>query len=155
MVLYSLAAGGVSIASLFMAGIVPGVIMLIALMITAYIIARKRGYQKAEPVPKAEIGGVLLHGILSLSPAVIILGGILSGWFTATESGALACLYSFILAFGFYREAPLRSIVEDLDPNFENSFNGFFLNCCFCCLRLDFSLFTSTSDGNRFVLKYF
>ena len=56
LVLYSLAAGGVSIASLFMAGIVPGVIMLIALCITGYIIARKRGYEKAAPVPKSQIG---------------------------------------------------------------------------------------------------
>ncbi|QGQ45207.1 TRAP transporter large permease [Metabacillus sediminilitoris] len=127
LVLYSLAAGGVSIASLFMAGIVPGVIMLISLMITAYIIARKRGYQKAEPVPKAEIGGILLHGILSLSPAVIILGGILSGWFTATESGALACLYSFILAFGIYREAPLKSIGKILIRTMKTVAMVFFL----------------------------
>ncbi len=110
LVLYSLAAGGVSIASLFLAGIVPGLIMLTALCITGYIIARKRGYEKAAPIPKSQIGSTLIHGLLSLSPAVIILGGIMSGVFTATESGALACLYSFILAFVFYREVPFSSI---------------------------------------------
>lgn len=127
LVLYSLAAGGVSIASLFMAGIVPGVIMLTALCITGYIIARKRGYEKADPVPKSLIGKTIIHGALSLSPAVIILGGIMSGIFTATESGALACLYSFILAFVIYREAPLSSIWTILKRTLKTVSMVFFL----------------------------
>jgi TRAP-type C4-dicarboxylate transport system permease large subunit len=108
LVLYSLAAGGVSIASLFMAGVVPG-------------------YGKADPVPKSQIGGILLHGLLSLSPAIIILGGIMSGWFTATESGALACLYSFILAFVIYREAPISSIWKILTRTMRTVSMVFFL----------------------------
>ncbi|MFJ7976897.1 TRAP transporter large permease [Peribacillus sp. JNUCC 23] len=127
LVLYSLAAGGVSIASLFMAGIVPGGIMLIALMITAYIIARKRGYEKSDLIPRSQWAGILLHGFLSLSPAVIILGGIMSGWFTATESGALACLYSFILAFVVYREAPMSSIWNILKRTLKTVSMVFFL----------------------------
>ncbi len=127
LVLYSLAAGGVSIASLFMAGIVPGAIMLIALMITAYIIARKRGYEKSDLIPRSQWTGILLHGFLSLSPAVIILGGIMSGWFTATESGALACLYSFILAFVVYREAPMSSIWNILKRTLKTVSMVFFL----------------------------
>lgn len=127
LVLYSLAAGGVSIASLFMAGIVPGAIMLIALMITAYIIARKRGYEKSDLIPRSQWAGILLHGFLSLSPAVIILGGIMSGWFTATESGALACLYSFILAFVVYREAPMSSILNILKRTLKTVSMVFFL----------------------------
>ncbi|MEH7235730.1 TRAP transporter large permease [Bacillus sp. JJ1562] len=127
LVLYSLAAGGVSIASLFMAGIVPGIMMLTALCITGYIIAVKRGYKKAEPIPRNQIGGTILHGILSLSPAVIILGGILSGIFTATESGALACLYSFILAFVVYRDAPFSSIWPILKRTLKTVSMVFFL----------------------------
>lgn len=127
LVLYSLAAGGVSIASLFMAGIVPGVIMLTALCITGYIIARKRGYKKADPIPRSLIWKTIIHGVLSLSPAVIILGGIMSGIFTATESGALACLYSFILAFFIYREAPLSSIWSILKRTLKTVSMVFFL----------------------------
>lgn len=107
LVLYSIVAGGLSIKSLFLGGIVPGFLLLGSLMTVAYIMAVKRGYPASEPVPRNEVPGIVLHGLLSLSPAFIILGGIISGVFTATESGALAVLYSFILAFGVYREVPL------------------------------------------------
>ncbi|KYZ76590.1 hypothetical protein AXX12_09170 [Anaerosporomusa subterranea] len=109
LVLYSIVAGGLSIKSLFLGGIVPGFILLATLMTVAYFMAIKRGYPPSDPVPKAEWGGIILHGIVSLSPAFVILGGIISGIFTATESGALAVMYSFILAFLVYRDAPLSS----------------------------------------------
>jgi len=107
MIIYAVAAGGVSISSLFLAGVVPCLIMLVALMATSYIIARKRGYPKGEPVKLKEVPKILLDGILSLMTGVIILGGIFSGWFTATESGAIACVYAFILTFFWYRDLPL------------------------------------------------
>lgn len=107
LVLYSIVAGGLSIKSLFLAGIVPGFILLGSLMIVAYWMAVKRGYPASDPVPRSEVPGIIFHGLLSISPAFIILGGIISGVFTATESGALAVVYSFILAFGVYREVPL------------------------------------------------
>lgn len=107
LVLYSIVAGGLSIKSLFLAGIVPGFILLGSLMIVAYIMAVKRGYPTSDPVPRSEVPGIVFHGLLSISPAFIILGGIISGVFTATESGALAVVYSFILAFGVYREVPI------------------------------------------------
>lgn len=110
MILYALAAGGVSISSLFMAGIVPAFVLLCGLMITAYIIARKRGYEKGEPVPLRKAPKIILDGLLSLMTGVIILGGIFSGKFTATESGAIACVYAFILVFFVYREIPLSQI---------------------------------------------
>ncbi len=127
LVLYSLAAGGISVASLFLAGIIPGLIMLISLMITGYIIAVKRGYAKGEPVERKEIPGILLHGFLSFTPAIIILGGIVSGWFTATESGALATLYSFILAFLIYREVPVSRMWMILKRTFRTVSMVFFL----------------------------
>lgn len=127
LVLYSIVAGGISIKALFLAGIVPGFILLGSLMTVAYIMARKRGYEPAEPVPKEQRAGIILHGLLSLSPAVIILGGILSGWFTASESGALAALYAFILAFGFYREVPLKNMVNVLKRTFRIVLMVYFL----------------------------
>ena len=108
MILYSLAAGGaVAIPALFMGGIVPCLILLAALMITSYVIARKRGYASGETIPRAEIPRVLLDGVLVMMTGVIILGGIFTGWFTATEAGAIACAYAFILTFIVYRDVPL------------------------------------------------
>lgn len=107
LVLYSIVAGGLSIKSLFLGGVVPGFMLLGSLMTVAYLMAIKRGYPASEPIDRREVPGIVFHGLLSLSPAFIILGGIISGIFTATESGALAVLYSFILAFGVYREVPV------------------------------------------------
>lgn len=107
MIIYAVAAGGVSISSLFLAGVIPCLIMLVALMATSYIIARKRGYPKGEPVKLKDVPKILIDGFLSLMTGVVILGGIFSGWFTATESGAIACVYAFILTFFWYRDLPL------------------------------------------------
>ncbi|MFB5760773.1 TRAP transporter large permease [Paenibacillus medicaginis] len=110
MILYALAAGGVSISSLFMAGIVPCLVLLAALMTTSYFIARKRGYAKGEPVQLKEVPKILRDGFLSMMTGVIILGGIFTGWFTATEAGAIACVYAFILTFFIYRDIPFSRI---------------------------------------------
>ncbi|MEI7026634.1 TRAP transporter large permease [Paenibacillus sp. y28] len=110
LVLYSIAAGGVSISSLFLAGIVPGILLLVTLMAVSYIIARKRGYEKGDPIQWKDVPKIIRDGVLSLLVGVIILGGILSGWFTATESGALACVYAFILTFFVYRDIPLSQM---------------------------------------------
>jgi tripartite ATP-independent transporter DctM subunit len=110
MILYALAAGGVSISSLFLAGIVPCLLLLAGLMTTSYIIARKRGYQKGDPVRLKEVPRIIADGFLSMMTGVIILGGIFSGWFTATESGAMACVYAFILTFFVYKDIPLSRV---------------------------------------------
>ncbi|WP_282939238.1 TRAP transporter large permease [Paenibacillus sp. RC67] len=119
LVLYSLAAGGgVSIASLFLAGIVPGVILCVSLMATSYVYAIKRGYAKGDPIERKDIPKIVLDGLMSLLTAAIILGGIFSGWFTATESGALACLYAFILTFLIYRDIPISRMWIILQKTF-------------------------------------
>ncbi len=127
LVLYSIAAGGISIKALFLAGIVPGFVLLTSLMVTGYVIAVKRGYQKSDPVPRSEIPGILTHGILSMTPAVIILGGIITGWFTATESGAMAATYAFVLAFLGYREVPIHRMWTVLKRTFRIVLMVFFL----------------------------
>jgi tripartite ATP-independent transporter DctM subunit len=119
LVLYSLAAGGgVSIASLFLAGIVPGIILCISLMATSYVYAIKRGYAKGDPVQRKDVPKIILDGVMSLLTAAIILGGIFTGWFTATESGALACLYAFILTFVVYRDIPVSRMWVILKKTF-------------------------------------
>lgn len=118
MILYAIAAGGVSISSMFLAGVIPCLLLLVSLMITSYIIARKRGYQKGDPIDRKMVPKILLDGFMSMLTAVIILGGIFSGLFTATESGALACLYAFILTFFVYRDIPLSRMVTILKRTF-------------------------------------
>lgn len=127
LVLYSIAAGGISIKALFLAGIMPGFVLLGSLLVTGYIIAVRRGYQKSDPIPREQWGGIILHGFLSMTPAVIILGGILTGWFTATESGAMAATYAFILSFLVYREVPISRMWPVLKRTFRIVLMVFFL----------------------------
>ena len=87
MILFSVAAGGVSVSSLFIAGIVPGVLMCLCLAVAAYIVAVRRGYG-AEPFPGLRALALsFLIAIPGLLTAVIIVGGVLSGIMTVTESG--------------------------------------------------------------------
>lgn len=118
MILYSLAAGGVSVSALFMAGVIPCFVLLAALMTTTYIIARKRNYPKGDPIPLKEVPRIVKEGFLSMMTGVIILGGIFSGWFTATEAGAIACLYAYILTFFVYKDVPLSHTLVILKKTF-------------------------------------
>ena len=107
MIIYSLAAGGVSIGALFAGGVLPGILLGIALMVTSYIIAVRRDYPKEDLVQASEIPKIVGEGVLGLLTPVIIIGGILLGVFTATESAAIACVYAFLLTFFVYRDIPL------------------------------------------------
>lgn len=118
MILYSLAAGGVSISALFMAGVIPCLVLLAVLMTTAYFIARKRNYPKGDPIQLKEVPRIVKEGFLAMMTGVIILGGIFSGWFTATEAGAIACLYAYILTFFVYKDVPLSHTLVILKKTF-------------------------------------
>ncbi|MFD1779522.1 TRAP transporter large permease [Fredinandcohnia salidurans] len=107
MIIYSTAAGGVSVGALFMGGIVPGILLGLILMVVTYVIAVKRNYPKGEPVKREEIPKIVREGLLGLLTAVIIIGGIISGIFTATESAAIGVVYAFIITFFVYRDIPL------------------------------------------------
>lgn len=107
-ILYALAAGGVSITSLFAAGIVPGIVLGICLMILSYAMAVRRRYPVGEKIPKSEWFKIIWQGLLSLTTAVIIMGGILGGIFTANESSAIAVLYAFIIVFLVFRDIPVK-----------------------------------------------
>lgn len=104
-VIYSLAAGGtVSIASLFIAGILPGLLLGLSLMLLCLGFAYKRDYPKGERVPFKQAVKILVDALWGLMTMVIILGGILSGVFTATESAAVACLWAFFVTMFIYRD---------------------------------------------------
>jgi tripartite ATP-independent transporter DctM subunit len=113
MILYSIAAGGnVSVADLFTAGIIPGLLLAAALMFTAWWVARKRGYP-AEPFPGfARVGYYLLASLPGILLIGIIFGGVRSGIFTATESSCIAVLYAFLVAMLVYRELNWEGFVE-------------------------------------------
>ena len=110
MIIYSTAAGGVSVGALFMGGIVPGIALGLILMIFAYAIAVKRNYPKGEPIKREEVPKIVREGLLGLFTAVIIIGGILSGIFTATESAAIGALYAFIISFFVYKDVPISAM---------------------------------------------
>jgi tripartite ATP-independent transporter DctM subunit len=104
-VIYSLATGGtVSIAALFIAGILPGLLLSLTLMVMCVLFAHKRGYPKGERVPFRQALKIFIDTLWGLMTVVIIMGGILSGIFTATESAAIACLWSFFVTMFIYRD---------------------------------------------------
>lgn len=104
-VLYSLAAGGtVSIGSLFMAGIVPGIMMNLCLMALCLVFAKKRNYPKGEVIPLKEALKICKEAMWGMMTLFIILGGILSGVFTATESAAIAVVWAFFVTMCVYRD---------------------------------------------------
>lgn len=110
MIIYSLAAGGVSVGALFMAGLIPGIMCGISLMIVCGIISVKRKYPKGERMSWKQRGKVLLDAAFALFTAVIILVGVTAGWFTATESAAIAAVYAFIIAMFVYKELKWKMI---------------------------------------------
>ena len=113
MIIYSISAGGkISIADLFTAGVLPGILLAVALMVTAYFVARSRGYP-TEPFPGlamvAHLLAVALPGLLLIA---IIFGGVRSGIFTATESSCIAVLYALLVTLFVYRQMSWKDFVH-------------------------------------------
>lgn len=112
MIIYSIAAGGtVSVSSLFLAGFVPGMLTGLLLMIAAYVVAVRRGYP-AESFPGFRaLARSFLAALPGLFTAVIIIGGVLSGVFTATESSGIAVIYAILVTTLFYRSLSWQAFV--------------------------------------------
>ncbi|MCJ7729515.1 MAG: TRAP transporter large permease [Sedimentisphaerales bacterium] len=111
MIVYSLATGGiVSIAALFIAGVLPGILVGLALMVPAAVISIKHNYGKGEKFTLPEGLKRFFSAVPALLLIVIVIGGILSGIFTATEASAIAVVYSFILSVFFYKEVQFSEI---------------------------------------------
>lgn len=108
-IVYSLVSGGTSISALFMAGYLPGILMGLSIMIAAYFIAKREKYPVSEAPTFKQALKIIIDALPSLSLIVVVIGGIVSGIFTATEGSAIAVLYSLILAL-FYRQLKLSDI---------------------------------------------
>lgn len=113
MVIYAMATG-TSIGALFMAGFIPGIVFAVGLGLLSYYYAVKRKYPRNEaPFPNVrELAKILRKASLVLIMPIIIMGGVLSGIFTATESGVIAVVYAFILSVFVYREKKLKDFYE-------------------------------------------
>ena len=109
MIVYSTVAGSVSIAALFMAGYVPGILWGLGCMIVAGVMAKRRGYISKDHYTFKFVMKTLWEGIPSLLMIVIVIGGILGGIFTATEGSAIAVAYALILGF-IYRNITIRDL---------------------------------------------
>ena len=112
-VIYSYAAGGaVSIAQLFLAGFIPGVMIGLSLMVLSFIMATRRNYPKGRLVPLREAIKISGQAFLGLITVIIIVGGVIGGIFTATESASVAVIYAFIVTVFVYRDFKLRQLPQ-------------------------------------------
>jgi len=113
LIVYSLASGGVSIAALFLAGYIPGILVAFGLMLTSGYIAFRRKYKIGERITFKEAVFQFFDAIPSLLLIIIVIGGIIAGIFTATEAAAIAVLYALVLAF-YYRELTFKKLPDVL-----------------------------------------
>ncbi|WP_124066794.1 TRAP transporter large permease [Clostridium sp. E02] len=110
MITYSLVSGGTSVAALFMAGYIPGILWGLACMIVIFFLAKKKGYQSAECYSAREKVKIFLQAIPCLLMIVIVIGGIICGIFTATEGSVVSVVYSLILSLFFYKSLKLSEL---------------------------------------------
>ena len=113
LIVYSLASGGVSITALFLAGYIPGMLVGLLLMLVAGVMSVRKKYPVAERLGWNETFKRLIAALPGLLMLVVVMGGIVSGVFTATEAAAVAVLYALILALA-YREITLRDLPQIL-----------------------------------------
>jgi tripartite ATP-independent transporter DctM subunit len=115
MVIYAMAAGGVSVGRLFLAGYVPGAILAISLMVGSYIISVKRNYPKGEPFSFSKLLKQLGTSIWALAAILIVVVGVVAGVFTATESAAIAVIYSLLVSVFIYKGLTWKGVWKALD----------------------------------------
>ena len=114
MITFSLVSGGTSVAALFMAGYIPGILWGAACMAVAFFYAKKHGYKSSVRLTFKEAMIVVWQAVPSLFLIIIVIGGIIAGVFTATEGSAIAVAYSLILSLFIYRTIDLKELVHIL-----------------------------------------
>ena len=115
MVIYATTAGGISVGSLFLAGYLPGALLAASLMIGSYIISVKRNYPKGDKFNIVNFIKQLATSIWALLAIVIVIVGVVAGWFTATESAAIAVIYSLIVSVFVYKGVDWKGVWRALD----------------------------------------
>ena len=116
---FSLVSGGTSVAALFMAGYIPGILWGLACMVVIYFIAKKKGYRSTSKFTGKEKIKVLLEAIPCLLLIIIVIGGIIGGIFTATEGSVVAVVYSLLLSLFGYKSIKLKEIPQILKESAE------------------------------------
>jgi tripartite ATP-independent transporter DctM subunit len=112
-IIYTYAAGGtISIAQLFMAGIIPGIMIGLALMVLAFVVSTKRGYPKGRTVKLGEALRITWEALAGLLTVGIIVGGVIGGVFTPTESAAVASVWAFFVTMFIYRDLKWRELPQ-------------------------------------------
>ena len=109
MITYSLVSGGTSVAALFMAGYIPGILWLVV-----YVIAKKKGYRAKKRFTASEAGKIILQALPCLLLIVIVIGGIIFGIFTATEGSVVAVVYSLLLSLFVYKSIKIKELPKIL-----------------------------------------
>lgn len=117
MITYSLVSGGTSVAALFMAGYIPGILWGLACMGVVYYLAKREGYRSEQTFTSSEAGKILMEAIPALMLIVIVIGGIITGVFTATEGSVVAVVYALLLSLFFYKSIT----ISDLPRIFQES----------------------------------
>jgi tripartite ATP-independent transporter DctM subunit len=113
LIVYSLASGGVSIAALFLAGYIPGILTGLFLMVVAMIWAKRKGYKVGERSSLKQVFKTFIDAVPSLFLLIVVIGGIITGIFTATEASAIAVLYTLILGI-VYKEISFANLPQIL-----------------------------------------
>ena len=126
LILYSITAGGVSVAALFMGGYLTGALLGIAVAALAIFLAVKKGYKKSEVKETDPAWKIWVDAIPSLLAVIIVMGGILGGFFTATEAGVVMCLYCGLLSV-IYREMDFKTFYDLLADTMKSSATILFL----------------------------
>ena len=115
MVIYAMSAGGISVGSLFLAGYVPGALLALSLMIGSYIISKRRHYPKGEKFSFMNLLKQFAVSFWALAAIIIVVVGVVGGWFTATESAAIAVIYSLIVSVFIYKGLTWKGVWKVID----------------------------------------
>ena len=126
LILYSITAGGVSVAALFMGGYLTGAVLGLCVAVMAIILARRLGYRKADVKETDPKWKIWVDAIPSLMAVILVMGGILAGWFNATEAGVVMCLYCGVLGF-IYKELTWKTLYQLLADTMKSSATILFL----------------------------